>query len=199
MWLLPERSVRADAARLHCGLIRGVLSYSKCAIAWSRTAIAVKAKGTVSDRARLTMEKGLLWLPLLGLFIWLAWAGWNEFQKVEAYRQWAEPFDRAKYDIYSVLGQKGSEITWGKPSRPEPTQLSTFSLQEIVVIRLLVNDRVADWDSLPAKGNPVLEFQPHGDRPPIRIPFTDISLAAKWGRVLEEIRQAPADAARSSE
>jgi hypothetical protein len=39
------------------------------------------------------MERGLLWTPLLILFIWLAWSGWNEYQKVEIYREWAENFE----------------------------------------------------------------------------------------------------------
>ncbi|MBD3561673.1 hypothetical protein H6S82_22920, partial [Planktothrix sp. FACHB-1355] len=77
------------------------------------------------------MERGLIWLPLLALFIWLAWAGWNEFQKVEAYRRWASQFERAKYDIYAVLGQNGSNLTWGKPTRTEPVNLQTFSLKNV--------------------------------------------------------------------
>ncbi len=44
-----------------------------------------------------------MWLPLLAIFISLAWAGWNEYKKLEAYGVWAQKFDRAKYDIYSVL------------------------------------------------------------------------------------------------
>ncbi|MCF3606421.1 hypothetical protein L2E81_07160 [Planktothrix agardhii 1033] len=35
------------------------------------------------------MERGLLWLPLLAIFIGLAWSGWNEYQKLEAYQAWA--------------------------------------------------------------------------------------------------------------
>ena len=50
------------------------------------------------------MERGLLWLPLLAVFFWLAWSGWNEYQKVEAYRRWAADYDKAKYDLYAVLG-----------------------------------------------------------------------------------------------
>jgi hypothetical protein len=64
------------------------------------------------------MERGLMWLPLLALFGWLAWAGWREFQKVEAYEAWAQDFDRHKYDIYAVLGQKDDRLVWGKPTRP---------------------------------------------------------------------------------
>ena len=75
------------------------------------------------------MERGLLWLPLLAVFFWLAWSGWNEYQKIEAYRIWVQDYDRAKYDIYSVLGQKGKELTWGKPTRTGPVNLQTFSLE----------------------------------------------------------------------
>src|SRR6476646_415012 len=105
------------------------------------------------------MERGLLWLPLLGVFIWLAWAGWSEYQKVEAYRRWAEAFDRAKYDIYAVLGQQESELTWGQPTRQGPINLATFSLKEVRSIRLLVDGQPVDFSNLPAKGrNIVLEF-----------------------------------------
>ena len=49
------------------------------------------------------MEHGLLWFPLLAIFIWLFWQGGREYQKVEAYHLWAEKFDRAKYDLESSL------------------------------------------------------------------------------------------------
>ncbi len=85
------------------------------------------------------MERGLMWLPLLGLFIWLAWAGWNEYQKVEAYKTWAADFERAKYDIYAVLGQKADQIIWGSPSRKGPVDLKTVSLREAQSISLTVD------------------------------------------------------------
>ncbi|HEY9835810.1 MAG TPA: hypothetical protein V6D27_02865, partial [Vampirovibrionales bacterium] len=87
------------------------------------------------------MERGLMWLPLLALFIGLAWAGWNEYQKVEAYRLWAQGFDRTKYDIYAVLGEKGDCLTWGKPTRKGPVNQQTFSLKEVESLHLLVNEQ----------------------------------------------------------
>lgn len=109
------------------------------------------------------MERGLFWLPLLGLFIWLSWAGWNEYQKVEAYKAWAQQFDRAKYDVYAVLGQEGDRITWGKPTRTGPVNLQTFFLKEVKSIRLLVNDKQVDIPTDPEaasekKGKIYLEF-----------------------------------------
>ncbi len=144
------------------------------------------------------MERGLLWLPLLAAFFWLAWSGWNEYQKIEAYRNWAQQFDRAKYDIYSVLGQKGSELTWGKPTRKEPINLQTFSLKKVQSIRLMVDDKVADLEVPPTKGRAIaLEFIFPEPTASIKVPFTEIPLATQWGKYLQQelqrLRLEPAD------
>ncbi|MDC0832621.1 hypothetical protein CKA32_005566 [Geitlerinema sp. FC II] len=134
------------------------------------------------------MERGLIWLPLLALFFGLAWAGWNEFQKVEAYRSWAEGFDRAKYDILAVLGQKDHQITWGKATRRGMVDLQTFSLQDVKEIRLLVNGEAIDEENLPRKSKSIaLEFVFPEWQPSVNVPFTDVELAAKWCRVLRSL------------
>jgi hypothetical protein len=142
------------------------------------------------------MERGLLWLPLLVVFIWLAWAGWNEYQKVEAYRNWASNFERAKYDIYSMLGQKGDELTWGKPTRKGVIGPETFSLNDVKSIHLLVDGKVADLELPPKKGRAIaLEFLLSNSS--IKVPFTEIPLAAEWGNFLQKelqrFRLEPAD------
>ncbi len=134
------------------------------------------------------MERGLLWLPLLVGFIGLAWAGWHEWRKVEAYQRWAEGFDQSKYDIYAVLGQKEDRITWGKPTRQGVINPESISLRDLTAIRLEVGDLPVDWDTPPTKGKPQLLLIPTGDRPPMAIPFTEIPLAAKWGKYLDQIR-----------
>ena len=138
------------------------------------------------------MERGLLWLPLLLTFIWLAWSGWNEYQKLEAYKVWAEDFDNAKFDIYAVLGRKGDRLVWGKPTRKGMVELKSFSLQKIERIELLTGDRVidADLENLPNKGKPSLEFKAENNES-FRVPFTDLSLAAKWCNYLRKAKQNP--------
>ncbi|MEH1926549.1 MAG: hypothetical protein V7K14_21965 [Nostoc sp.] len=142
------------------------------------------------------MERGLLWLPLLVMFFWLAWQGSKEYQKVEAYRAWAEQFERAKYDIYSVLGQKGNNLTWGKPTPKGPIKLETFSLLDVKQIYLLVDDKQVDFESIPEKGRSIeLEFLFSESTNSVRVPFTEIPLAAEWGkflqRVLQDLRSQP--------
>ncbi|MEB3180514.1 MAG: hypothetical protein VKL59_16015 [Nostocaceae cyanobacterium] len=132
------------------------------------------------------MERGLLWLPLLGVFFWLAWQGSKEYQKVEAYRTWAEQFERAKYDILSVLAQKGDRITWGKPTPQGPVKLETFSLKDVQKICLLVDDKPADMVNPPKQGrNIALEFVFAEAGKSLRVPFTEIPLAAEWGKHLQ--------------
>jgi hypothetical protein len=130
------------------------------------------------------MERGLLWLPLLAIFIGLAWQGSQEYQKVEAYRIWAEQFERAKYDIYAVLGQKDSNITWGKPTPKGLIQLETFSLDDVKKISLLVDGKAVDIENAPNKGRAIeLEFV-FREAPTVCVPFTEIPLAAEWGKFL---------------
>jgi hypothetical protein len=131
------------------------------------------------------MERGLLWLPLLVAFFWLAWQGSQEYQKLEAYRLWAEQFERAKYDVYAVLGQKSNDITWGKPTTKGLINLETFSLLDVQEIRFLVNGNAVDIENPPQKGRQIeLEFLLTNKS--IRVPFTEVPLAAKWGKFLQE-------------
>lgn len=132
------------------------------------------------------MERGLLWLPLLVVFFGLAWSGWNEYQKVEAYRLWAQGFDKAKYDIYTVLGLKGKQITWGKPTRSEPMNIQSFSLEEVREIRLLVNAQPVDLEALPNQGKVAIEFILNNGQM-INIPFTEVALAVQWTKYLQSL------------
>lgn len=132
------------------------------------------------------MERGLLWLPLLVLFIWLAWAGWHEYSKLEAYKLWAEPFDRAKYDIRAVLAQSGNDLSWGIPDRRGPQNIQTFSLQDVAAIQLLVDGQVSDLKQPPSQGKTIeLQFQRPGQSP-VKVPFTQVDLAVKWAEALQK-------------
>jgi hypothetical protein len=141
------------------------------------------------------MERGLMWLPLLALFGWLAWAGWREYQKVEAYEAWAKDFDRHKYDIYAVLGQKDDRLVWGKPTRQAPVELQSVTLSEVQQIDLnLNNEPVARVGrdpavnvqpaQVPAKAKQVaIELMLNSGKV-AAIPFTDVAIAMQWFKYL---------------
>lgn len=134
------------------------------------------------------MERGLLWLPLLTVFIWLAWAGWNEYQKIEAYRRWAVGFERHKYDIYSILGQTGDRLVWCKPMRQQPMEQGSINFGELKQVCIRINDRVfSDLTNLPETIASIkriktvaLELIPKTNTPLYSIPFTDVEIALDW-------------------
>lgn len=135
------------------------------------------------------MERGLLWLPLLAVFIGLAWAGWHEYQKVQAYETWAAEFDRSKYDIKAMLGQQGDHLTWGRPTRQGPVDLTTLSLQAITDLRLEIGGQPVVDAAQPAKGNVELALATASGET-YRIPFTDSDLALRWEKALHQSLQA---------
>jgi hypothetical protein len=140
------------------------------------------------------MERGLMWLPLLGIFVWLARAGADEYQKIEAYKRWAVGFDRCKYDIYAVLGLKGREISWGKPHKKDLTEIQTFSLDRVQQVQLVVDGKpiplqqyAGELDNLPVSGNRAsLRFLLAENSEIVNIPFTEILMAAEWAEFLNK-------------
>lgn len=132
------------------------------------------------------MIHGLLWLPLLAVFIGLAWAGWSEYQKVQTYQGWAQGFERSKYDLYAVLGQNQDVLTWGNPTRSEIVNQQTFSLKDVTAIQLMAGDHPVDPTATTVGDrNITIDFQ-RPDSPPIRIPFTQFSLASQWFTHLQQ-------------
>ncbi|ABB58406.1 hypothetical protein [Synechococcus elongatus] len=130
------------------------------------------------------MLHGLLWLPLLVLFTGLAWAGWNEYQKLESYKVWAADFETAKYDVRAVLGVRGSDLVWGKPSRQGPVFLETIDLGTLQRIQVQQQNQLLSDPEASVNGSADLLLELR-DRQ-IAIPFTEASLALKWRQFLNQ-------------
>lgn len=125
------------------------------------------------------MARGLAWLPLLALFFGLAWAGWNEYRKLEAYKLWAQPFERAKYDIYAALGQQGDLLTWGKPTRQGVINSQTLNLAEVDEAFLEENAQPIASEKQPGNGKISVGFTLRDGRH-FSIPFTQGEMAQQW-------------------
>ncbi|NEP59494.1 MAG: hypothetical protein F6K31_21200 [Symploca sp. SIO2G7] len=128
------------------------------------------------------MVHGLLWLPLLVFFSWMTWAGWNEYQKVETYKQWAIQFERAKYDIYAALGQTERTLTWGRPTRRGIVDLQSIQLNAVCSVDLLNKGDAAfrqTVDGTSPKSAAVIQLTLEDGNTP-QIPFTDAELAKQW-------------------
>ena len=131
------------------------------------------------------MTEGLVWLALLSVFIGLASFGWIEYRKVEAYRVWAQSFERAKYDIYAVLGQKGQTLTWGKPTSKGPINFQHCSIDTITNVLVQVDGQGIDLEHPPDQGKTVqLVLERQSGEDPFLIPFTDMTMAVEWAQYL---------------
>ena len=135
------------------------------------------------------MEQGLIWLPLIAVFIGLAGVGWHEYQKLNACQRWAADFDRYKYDIACVLGQRDRFLIWGEPTRQGPKNLQQISLDEVQTIELYQNDRLfslsSDLSTLAKRPSQPLGLSlTQRSQETVKIPFTDFTLALTWGEWL---------------
>ncbi len=128
-----------------------------------------------------------MWLPLLGAFIWLARAGATEYQKLETYKRWAVGFDRYKYDIYSVIGIKDRQLSWGKPNKKEVQDVQTFNLDRVNQVQLVIDNKLIDVNQLPVSGKKInLQFQFIDTEDLTNIPFTEILMASEWANFLNK-------------
>lgn len=137
------------------------------------------------------MLHGLIWLPLLGLFMGLAWAGWNEFQKLEAYKAWAAGFERSKYDIYAVIGLRQGQLSIGRPTRQGPIELTEVSLASIQKLTLTVNGKPVSAEQLSQQQKAILTLWCEGQSTPVEIPFADGLMAGQWQGFLAEQAHLP--------
>lgn len=127
-----------------------------------------------------------MWLPLLGVFIWLARLGSREYRQIQAYQDWARGFDRHKYDIYAVLGWQDRQITWGKATPAGVEVEGSFSLDAVVSIELRGNGTTISAAALPAKLKDIaIRFSLLSGQT-IDVPFTDGDLAGRWLSLLEK-------------
>ncbi|MGF1520691.1 MAG: hypothetical protein ACFBSF_00040 [Leptolyngbyaceae cyanobacterium] len=133
------------------------------------------------------MERGLLWLPLLGLFSWLTWAGWNEYRKLEAYKVWAASFERAKYDIYAALGQTGETLVWGRPTQKGVQDTQEVLLRSVTKITLSSKDQPASSNVATPNGCDVCLELTLATGEKRWIPFTDAELALRWQNLLQSL------------
>ncbi|MFQ3679555.1 MAG: hypothetical protein SNJ60_03480 [Pseudanabaenaceae cyanobacterium] len=142
------------------------------------------------------MEKGLLWLPLLGVFGALVWAGRREWQQVEAYQRWATTMERHKYDVCGVLGQQGDRLFWGPPWRGTvpANHFQAWERGAIARVQWVMNGRV--WDAPPTPLPPVqtlalrLELR-DGSHHDLGFTAANPEIAQGWYRFLQTWLESP--------
>ena len=124
------------------------------------------------------MREGLLWLPLLVIFVVLTALGWLERRRQALFRRWAEGSELAKLDAAVAMRLQDGRISWG-PVGPKGVELAG----DIAVNQLELCELMAD-----RSGDVPLTDEAYGpcrlrlvaDGQSLDIPFSDAVRARLW-------------------
>lgn len=83
------------------------------------------------------MIHGLLWLPLLLVFVLLASLGWLERRRQQLFRDWAEGSELAKLDGCGAARLVDGVLSWSTFHAGTLVQQGSFSIKQLELVELL--------------------------------------------------------------
>ena len=83
------------------------------------------------------MIHGLLWFPLLLVFVLLAALGWLERRRQSLFRSWAEGAELAKLDGCGAARVKDGELHWSSFSAGKFEEQGRFAIKTLEMVELM--------------------------------------------------------------
>jgi hypothetical protein len=83
------------------------------------------------------MTHGLLWLPLLAVFVLLAALGWIERRRQQLFRQWASGAELAKLDGCGAARLINGELSWSRFVAGSFQPEGSFPIKQLEMVELL--------------------------------------------------------------
>jgi hypothetical protein len=83
------------------------------------------------------MIHGLLWLPLLAVFVLLVALGWIERRRQQLFRDWASGAELAKLDGCGAARLIEGELSWSKFVAGSFQPVGSFSVKRLEMVELL--------------------------------------------------------------
>ena len=124
------------------------------------------------------MREGLLWLPLLVIFVVLTALGWLERRRQALFRRWAEGSELARLDGAMAVRLRDGRISWG-PVGPKGVELAGDVAVNHLEICELMADRSGDTPLTDESCGPCrLRLVAEGRS--LDIPFNDAVRARLW-------------------
>ncbi|MEI6829096.1 MAG: hypothetical protein WCK64_04480 [Synechococcaceae cyanobacterium ELA445] len=124
------------------------------------------------------MSHGLLWLPLLVVFVLLTALGWLERRRQRLFREWAEGAELAKLDGCGAARLTEGEFSWSlfRAGKLEPQgSLPIKSLELVELLSLRSGEAPLTEES---QGSCRLRLVGGGIQ--IDVPFSDAERARRW-------------------
>ena len=121
---------------------------------------------------------GLLWFPLLLVFVLLTALGWLERRRQNLYRAWAEGSELAKLDGSGAARLKEGIITWSCFEAGSFKEKDTFSINSLELVELMALSSGEAPLTNEAQGQCRLRLIGCGKE--IDVPFADADRARQW-------------------
>ncbi|MFM7085586.1 MAG: hypothetical protein ACKOXO_01100 [Cyanobium sp.] len=83
------------------------------------------------------MSHGLIWLPLLLVFVLLTGLGWLERRRQQLFREWAEGAELAKLDACSAARLRDGLLTWSRFEAGRFQSEGEFVIKTLELVELL--------------------------------------------------------------
>ena len=83
------------------------------------------------------MSHGLLWLPLLLVFVLLTALGWLERRRQQLFREWAEGAELAKLDSCGAARLLEGQLSWSTFEAGRFQPVDSFVIKQLELVELL--------------------------------------------------------------
>ncbi|AAQ00425.1 MULTISPECIES: hypothetical protein [Prochlorococcus] len=124
------------------------------------------------------MMHGLLWFPLLLVFVLLTALGWLERRRQNLYRFWAEGSELAKLDGSGAARLKDGIITWSSFEAGSFKEKDTFEVKRLELVELMALSSGEAPLTNESQGQCRLRLIGCGKE--IDVPFADAERARQW-------------------
>ena len=124
------------------------------------------------------MIHGLLWFPLLIVFVLLTALGWLERRRQNLYRDWAEGSELAKLDGSCAARLKEGLLSWSSFEAGSFKEKETFEIKQLELLELMALSSGEAPLTNESQGQCRLRLIGCGKE--IDIPFSDADRARQW-------------------
>ena len=124
------------------------------------------------------MIHGLLWFPLLLVFVLLTSLGWLERRRQNLYRIWAEGSELAKLDGCGAAKVKGGFISWSSFEAGSFQEKDKFEIKSLELIELMALS--SGEAPLTNESQGLCRLRLIGCGKELDVPFSDADRAREW-------------------
>ena len=130
------------------------------------------------------MLHGLLWLPLLLIFVLLTALGWLERRRQNLFRRWAEGAELCKLDSSGAASLKNGKLRWSAFEAGSFEDKDSFTIKKLELIELMALTSGEAPLTIESQGKCRLRLV--GDGKEMDVPFSDADRAREWMEQLME-------------